>query len=226
VTSVLGALMAIAVLSNVVMLNLAYDVPVKFYSLNLLFSAVFLAAPDLPRIARAILAPEVGPAYSGRSARLVGVGSVVASVALVSYFCYAYLSSSLESARDMSWSKKTVPLYGIWVLAGTERQTAAGGDIYRIAFAYPKSAEIQFADRTLAYASVALDPQHHHLILRRYKVAQPLVDVGYVESTGMLTLIGTVNGERKKITLRRFDESKFELLRHPFRWLNSYPDNH
>jgi hypothetical protein len=47
----LGALLAIAVMSNVFMLNMCYDVPVKLFSLHLLLMAVFLVAPDLRRLA-------------------------------------------------------------------------------------------------------------------------------------------------------------------------------
>jgi hypothetical protein len=50
-TTLLGALVCIGVLSNVVMLNFSYDVPVKLYSSHLLLMAVFLAAPDLRRLA-------------------------------------------------------------------------------------------------------------------------------------------------------------------------------
>ena len=46
----LGALVLIAVLSNVFMLNMCYDVPVKLFSFHLLLMAVFLAAPDLRRL--------------------------------------------------------------------------------------------------------------------------------------------------------------------------------
>ncbi|HET9225635.1 MAG TPA: hypothetical protein VFR31_03145, partial [Thermoanaerobaculia bacterium] len=50
-TTLFGALVCIGVMSNVVMLNLSYDVPVKLYSSHLLLMAVFLAVPDLKRLA-------------------------------------------------------------------------------------------------------------------------------------------------------------------------------
>jgi uncharacterized membrane protein YphA (DoxX/SURF4 family) len=46
----LGSLLAIGVMSNVFMLNMCYDVPVKLFSLHLLLMAVFLAAPDMRRL--------------------------------------------------------------------------------------------------------------------------------------------------------------------------------
>ena len=50
-TTLLGALVSIGVLTNVVMLNFCYDVPVKLFSAHLLAMAVFLVLPDLRRLA-------------------------------------------------------------------------------------------------------------------------------------------------------------------------------
>ena len=49
-TMLLGALVTVGVLSNVVALNVFYDVPVKLYSANLLAMAIYLAVPDLRRL--------------------------------------------------------------------------------------------------------------------------------------------------------------------------------
>jgi hypothetical protein len=50
-TTTLGALILVAVLVNVVMLNFCYDVPVKQFSLLLLAAAIVLALPDARRLA-------------------------------------------------------------------------------------------------------------------------------------------------------------------------------
>jgi hypothetical protein len=50
-TTLAGALVVAAVMTNVVMLNFCYDVPVKIFSSYLLISALFLAAPDARRLA-------------------------------------------------------------------------------------------------------------------------------------------------------------------------------
>ena len=45
-----GLFAAIGAFANVVMINMAYDVPVKLYSLHLLFCCLFLLALDAPRL--------------------------------------------------------------------------------------------------------------------------------------------------------------------------------
>ena len=50
-TATAGALILIAILSNVVAMNLAYDVAVKVGAVNFLLMAAFIAAPDAARLA-------------------------------------------------------------------------------------------------------------------------------------------------------------------------------
>ncbi|WP_111672097.1 hypothetical protein [Algoriphagus litoralis] len=49
-TALLGALLAIGVFGNVVMLNLSYDIPVKIFSMNLLAASIFLAWQERERL--------------------------------------------------------------------------------------------------------------------------------------------------------------------------------
>jgi hypothetical protein len=53
-TTYAGALLLIAVMGNVVILNLCYDVPVKLYSFHIWLMCVFLAAPAIPRLVSAL----------------------------------------------------------------------------------------------------------------------------------------------------------------------------
>ena len=46
------ALRTVAVMANVFMLNLCYDVPVKLFSFQVLLLAIVVAAPDVPRSER------------------------------------------------------------------------------------------------------------------------------------------------------------------------------
>ncbi|HYX52747.1 MAG TPA: hypothetical protein VE783_04800, partial [Candidatus Limnocylindrales bacterium] len=68
----LGALVSAAAMTNVFILNMCYDVPVKIYSLNLLLMAVFLLLPELGRLTNVFVLnrtalPVVPPALFNRS---------------------------------------------------------------------------------------------------------------------------------------------------------------
>src|SRR5262249_42923784 len=49
-TATLGVLMACAVFTNVMVLNLSYDIPVKIYSAEIVFFCLFLLANEIKRI--------------------------------------------------------------------------------------------------------------------------------------------------------------------------------
>ncbi|MCU0401022.1 MAG: hypothetical protein MUE75_08445 [Algoriphagus sp.] len=49
-TALLGALLAVGVFANVVMLNYSYDIPVKIYSSNLLLASIFLVWQERKRL--------------------------------------------------------------------------------------------------------------------------------------------------------------------------------
>lgn len=54
-TALLGALILMAVLANVVMLNMCYDVPVKIYSSHLFVMSILIALPDIKRLVQFFL---------------------------------------------------------------------------------------------------------------------------------------------------------------------------
>src|SRR5205814_673740 len=54
-TALVGALLAGAVLTNVLVLDICYDVPVKTFAAHLVAMCAFLVAPELRRLAEALL---------------------------------------------------------------------------------------------------------------------------------------------------------------------------
>jgi hypothetical protein len=77
-TVLLGALVTAGVMTHVVMLNFAYDVPVKIYSSQLLLGALVIAAPDARRLFDFFLRTPEGPLFSQRKLRIAA--AVLAAV--------------------------------------------------------------------------------------------------------------------------------------------------
>ncbi|MGC1291120.1 MAG: hypothetical protein WA855_07555, partial [Candidatus Acidiferrales bacterium] len=80
-TTTLGALICLADATQVFMLNMTYDVPVKLLSLHLILISLFLLAPDVKRLANLFFLNRPAPASSEqplfRSARANRVALVV-----------------------------------------------------------------------------------------------------------------------------------------------------
>jgi hypothetical protein len=112
-TATIGAVMVIAVMTNVVMLNLCYDVPVKLYSTRLLVMAGLIAVPDARRLLAAALgraAAEV-PARVRMSPRRERVRQIAKAAFL--------LAVAVELALRFDGRRRNDPdneLYGNWVV--------------------------------------------------------------------------------------------------------------
>ena len=113
-TTTLGSLVVIAVMTNVVMLNLSYDVPAKLFSAQLLIMACMIALPDVRRLVGAVLgraAAEVPPRPRGsprrERARVIAKLMLVALMVLRLYLRYSGRPSHDDHLHG---------LYGTWVV--------------------------------------------------------------------------------------------------------------
>jgi uncharacterized membrane protein YphA (DoxX/SURF4 family) len=90
-TTTLGALLTAAVMTNVVMMNFCYDVPVKLGSSQLLFSSIFLLIPEIPRLWQFFV---LNRAVSSRMepvlfvSRWAKYAALTAQVLLIGWFSY------------------------------------------------------------------------------------------------------------------------------------------
>jgi hypothetical protein len=122
-TTVIGALVVAAVMTNVVLLNFCYDVPVKLYSLTLLVFALGLAVPHARRVLAALLAPAGDRGSSKLElARRAGKAALIVAMGFALY-------SELGAIAALP-SLRTGALDGIWqidhlVVAGVERPALA-----------------------------------------------------------------------------------------------------
>jgi len=111
-TAVIGAVIAMAVMTNVVMLNFCYDVPVKVFSSELLVIAAVIAMPQLRRLLLAALGyavPEVPPrARSSVRVERVRVAAKLAAVALIVLSQYQMYDQMSEYKRPRG------ELEGLW----------------------------------------------------------------------------------------------------------------
>jgi uncharacterized membrane protein YphA (DoxX/SURF4 family) len=114
-TTLLGALVCAADMLMVVTLNFSYDVHVKLYSLHLLFMALLLLAPDLPRLADLFLwnrrvEPAVTPPLFARR----GLDRM-AQLLLLLLGLYAIGTTWTQTrVRYREFHPPRPPFYGIW----------------------------------------------------------------------------------------------------------------
>jgi hypothetical protein len=235
-TTLLGALVCIGVLSNVVMLNLSYDVPVKLYSSHLLLMAVFLAAPGLKRLAglflwnRRVPPAEPRPLFASRRANL---GALVFRTVFILYVAVAALHRSHEDKLQYADMAAGQRLYGSWeveelAVDGAVRPLLITDETLwrRLVFVWPGTIGIQYAHETeVRDYELRVDPGPHVFTLCCDPEWNAAISFKRVEPD-VLALDGTVNGKQIRGRYRRMDDSRFLLLSRGFHWISEQPFNH
>ena len=231
----LGALIGIAALTNVVMLNFCYDVPVKQFSAHLLAMAVFLAAPDLRRLADLLVlnrpVPPVAdrPLFRGRWPRLLGLAlEALLLVGLTGYI----LNVSYQSYRSFHDAARH-PLHGIWevdelVLDGQVRPpvvTDASRWRY-VVFDYSDLFSILPMDNTRRRYVGTLDAGKKTIAVTKRDDPAWKSALAYQQpAPGRLMVDGTFDGRKVHASLHRIDPPKFLLGTRGFHWVSEYPFN-
>lgn len=235
-TTLLGALVSVAVLGNIFMLNMSYDVPVKLYSFHLLAMAVFLTLPDLRRLADLFLfhrkvepvrlQPLLPAWFHGhalvlRAAFLLGVAGLA-------------LSASYEGATKYGHLAPRPPLHGLWEVDEFEMDgkilpplTTDPVRWRRVAFENPEMITLHLmgdSGDARQYYRLVLDK--NVLRLKKYRDPKWKSSLSFQQpGPGRLALEGTFDGYRLRAKLRRVDDSKFLLTNRGFHWINEYPFN-
>lgn len=236
-TTLLGALVCIGILSNVVMFNLSYDVPVKLYSSHLLLMAVFLAASDLSRLAnlfvwnRRVPPAEQRPLFSSRRGHLA---ALVFRTVFILYVAVAALQRSHESRQEYAdvATRERQSLYGIWeveelAVDGAVRPLLATDETLwrRLVFEWPGVLGIQYAQESAVREyELKLDPGPQAFTLCCEPEWTAAISFHRVEPD-VLALEGTVNGKQIRGRYRRMDDSRFLLISRGFHWINEWPIN-
>jgi hypothetical protein len=234
-TATLGALISIADMMQVFMLNMTYDVPVKLLAFHLILLSCFLLAPDVPRLVRFLLLNRTpGPSTqaqlfrSVRANRIALVAQIIFGLWLLGLsFNYAWSAwSTLGGGRPLP------PLYGIWeveqmsideqprppLLTDSARWRRAIFDAYPDGMAFqrmddsfaPYVASVNLPERTLA-----LTKKNDKNWRANFTFQRPAED--------QLILDGRMDNHQVHVELQLTDRNSFLLVSRGFHWINEGP---
>ena len=229
-TATLGALLALACMAQVFLLNITFDVSVKILSFQLLLLAVVLLAPQATRLANMLVlqrssSPAIQPALftNGRVAKAatavqVGLGVwVLAGSLLMSWLDWSHYGGG----------RPKPDLYGIWTvteftLNGTSLPplTTQHDRWQRLIIEDPDRLNYQQMDGEIVPALAAINA--HTITLSDMGAPTTLT----IDRTApdRLRLSGQLHGQPVTMTLRRLDLDRLSLRRNGFHWVQQYPD--
>jgi len=235
-TLLLGALVSIVVLSNIVMLNFSYDVPVKLYSAHLLAMAIFLCLPELRRLANFFLLNRTAEAVAEPplfASKRLDRGALVLRTLFVASYTALALYGGWQGRKTYGDLAPRAALYGIWEVDQFEADGQSLPPLVtdpfrwrRMAFDFPTRMGIQFMSGTRRRYLLKELPKVQRLVLTKIEDPKWKSILSYTQAApGVLAVEGTFDGKKVKAKLHKAAKSDFLLLSRSFHWINEYPLN-
>ncbi len=227
-TTALGALLAATALTQVLALNLCYDVPVKQFSAHLLLVALYILAPDVSRLLDVLwfhrpasprpLAPHPIARPGLRRAVMAARVGIIAWIACI---------TTSQSLGFWMSTAEPGPLHGVYRVVSFQRGSGPVSDEIRWARVGINTlgiGAIQRADGSGERYGLTIDDDQKTLTWKqiggdaseRWTYTEPGPDE--------LLLEGSVDGATTVVRLRRV-EAPFLLTSRGFRWVQERPFN-
>ena len=232
-------------MSNVLMLNLCYDVPVKLYSAHLLLMCTAVIAPDLKRLADFFLLNRpvsTAPRESLFRSRTLDRLGVTLRTVIFAWLVGSSLLQSYDRRKSFDLGPRG-PLHGIW---DAEEFAIDGKILPPLLTDQRRWRRVIVEDRDTKFCQVDVqtmtgsDDRRQAEVDRTKRVIRatkgpaesldPLEFIYTLPEPKLLILEGVssdTHGKKVKIRakLRRFDEAQFPLLNRGFHWINEAPFN-
>ena len=234
-TKTLGALLTMVVMINVAAMNIAFDIPVKIFSVTLVAMSLYIAWDDLGRLCSVLLwnrptTPSVKPELFG-SKRSKTVGIVV-KVLLIGYLFSTFLIGALEGRRQYGDQRRKPVLRGIY---DNELLIVNGDTIPRVKprnshwkqliIDFPDFAHVKGTDDSLSRIPLKTDIERNQLVIGRSAYGNTETRLDYHMNGDTLTIKGVVYADSVFMRFKKQELSRYPLISTDFRWINEYPYN-
>jgi hypothetical protein len=223
-TTLLGGLLAMAMLSTVVAMNYCYDLPVKTYSTLLMLMAFIVVWPDRRRLAnlfvlnRTVDPIEIRPLSPHPR---VQAGLLVARTLAVAAFALLALRSEQQWRKEIGDLAPRSPLRGIWNVV---ELTPAGDRWRRLVFDGPRFMSIFDLDDNRHLFRVKVDQTRKTITLTNEDDPSDMLSLVYDRPDPRTLVVDTlVRGHRLHAICRLMDERQFVLTSRRFHWVTEVP---
>lgn len=229
-TARLGALVCLADMIQVFMLNMTYDVPVKLFAFHLILLSCFLLAPDVPRLAGALfhdraVAPRPRPQLfsSIRANRVALLAQIIVGVWLIGLNLYTFRQYWSQFGGGRQYSA----LYGIWEVTqmsvdGQPRPPLLTDNTRwrRAIFDFPQVIAMQRMDDSLAYYRAAINLSDKTLVLTKGADKNWKANLAFQRPVhDKLIVDGRMDDHQLHMELQLTDRNNFLLVRRGFHWI-------
>ena len=235
-TSTLGALVCLADATQIFMLNMTYDVPVKLLAFHLILISLFLLAFDFNRLAKFFFLDRPAPSSSERPLfRSQRANRIALAVQILFglWLIGANLYGSVSQYNVYGPGRPKSPLYGIWnvqdlIFDGQSRVPLLTDTSRwrRLVFDSPQFMTVQNMDDSLHRYGVSIDTKGKTLQMSSPTDKNWSASFSFAEpAPSQLVLDGTMDGKKVHAQLELLDRSKLLLVSRGFHFISERPFN-
>jgi len=235
-TTTLGALVCLADMTEVFMLNMTYDVPVKLLSFHLILLSLFLLAADFSRLIsfffqnRITAAPARPPLFATRRANQI---ALIAQMAVGVWLLGMNIYATRSAYREYGNGRPKSVLYGIWdvdqlSIDGQIRSPLINdyGRWRRVVIDYSTRIGFQRMDDTFANFGATIDTTASTIALTKNDDKNWKGNLAFQRpAPDHLILDGSMDTHKVRMELTLFDRNKFRLVSRGFHWISEGPFN-
>src|SRR5689334_3575364 len=233
-TTTLGALVSLAAMIQVFMLNMTNDVPVKLLVFHLILLCCFLLAPDVPRLVRFLLLRQTTSLStqaqlfrSVRANRITLAVQIIFGLWLVGasfYFIWG-------AWKIVGLSKPLPPLYGIWDVKQMSIDEQPRPPLLtdstrwrRAIFDFPDGMAFQRIDDSFAPYVASVNLPERTLALTKRGDKNWKANFTFQQPAGdRLILDGRMDNHQVHMELQWMDRNSFLLVSRGFHWAQTSP---
>lgn len=242
-TRTLGALIVAGAMTNVLMLNLSYDVPVKLGAFQVLFLALVLLAPELGRLAdffffnRPAQPADLGPHLTGKNLRRWSL--VVKTFLIGSLLIYlawdTHQTYKQHLAARSDFPKPPEGWYRVVSIRkdNNEVPPLTPDDFRWRTFSLRDGyVGLRSVDGTLNRFKAEGDPNQGPVVLYPVDEKRELIkdapaagslELSFADGGGQAHIKGTFHGHDVEAVLQRENPADFPLMSRGFRWISESP---
>lgn len=233
----LGALVSGAMMTNVLMLNLCYDVPRKIFSIHLVLMCLFLLIPDFRRLTNVLVlnrradpVPQV-PLFEDKQLNRI---ALIAQVAFGAYILWVAGAQSIKDLND--YASLSGPVRGVWSVSEFVQDGLVRPPLMTdstrwqtVVFDNPKAFTVVSMDGKRTQYFMRLDDAHRSATLWPASNPEKITMLTLQNpDPNRLTLDGQYEGHHVNAKMTRVDmtdPAKYPLVNKGLHWINPYIDN-
>ncbi len=231
-TTSLGALISVGVMTNVVVMNFSYDIPVKLFSIHIVLFSLFLLAFEGRRILNVFVLNKTAHAVNYKpvfTKKRHQYGVFVFKGLFIASIIIPNILNTWGRYQQVEGRAENVPLYGIWQV----EEFVENGELvpplitdkgrwHYLIFEHPGRAVLIRTNQDRGHFGAQVDTTTQSIVLRQQNKSYFL---SYEEKKGVLVLTGDRGNDTLSITLNYFDMENFRLISRGFNWINEFPYN-